>query len=92
MNHFLQQYKFEPTQLNKVRWFRFVEDIGILSSTLALVCMICVGALIPTLTLDSKIVFFATVIMTIGLLFATYGLLGLWIWRRHIRRVLTQKK
>lgn len=92
MNHFLQQYKFEPTQLNKVRWFRFMEDIGILSSTLTLLCTICVGALIPELSLDSNIVFISTLIMTFGLLFATYGFLGLLVWRRHIKRIANQKK
>lgn len=92
MKKWLSQYAFEPTRLNKIHWFRFMEEFGILISTFVLLGLICIGALIPTLNLDSIIVFWGALAMIISLLVATYGFLGLLIWRRHIRRLIDTKK
>lgn len=91
MNKLINQYRYEPTRLNKIRWFRFMEEFGILVSTLVLLGLICVGALIPNLSLDSIIVFWSGLTMTISLLASTCGFLGLLIWRRHIRRIVAAK-
>jgi hypothetical protein len=92
MTKFIDQYKYEPTSVRTVRWCRMLEDLGLGAGTVTLFGIVCLGTLLPNMPFNSAPMLVLGILATVELSVGIIGLLGLWVWRRSVQRLVEQKK
>ncbi|KRL07883.1 hypothetical protein [Schleiferilactobacillus perolens] len=92
MTKFTNQYKYEPTSVSTVRRCRFLEDLGLGPAAATLLAVVCIGSLFPGKIFNTVIGPTLGIVVMVEMLVGVYGLLGALIWRRHVQRLVRQKK